>query len=96
MLTVRGFGPKMPKPWTKHLLMLQSPRKLGVFLGEVSKRGNSFREVYDKAAVKIGEADKRLNLLDIGQGQPPANGLAESIVIPFGDTINPRNLIELV
>ena len=39
-------------------LVLWPPRELGVLLGEVSKRSNSFREVYDKVAVKIGEADE--------------------------------------
>ena len=55
-------------------LVLWPPQELGVLSGEASKRSNGFQEVYNKAVVKIGEANEQLDLLDIGQSRPPTNG----------------------
>ena len=83
----------------ERLLVRWSPLKLGVLSGEMSKRRSGFREVYDKATVKVGKADERLDLLLTLDGAGHllmASVLAGSIAIPFGDTINPRNSIEVV
>ena len=60
------------------LLVHWSPLKLGVLLGEMSKRSSGFREVDDKVMVKVGKADERLDLLDIGRSWPPTNGFGFS------------------
>ena len=57
-----------------------SPRKLGVLSGEMSERSNGFQEVDDKATVKVGKSDERLDLLDIGRSRPPTNGFGFSWV----------------
>ena len=82
----------------ERLLVRWSPRKLGVLSGETSKRSSDFREVYDKAALKLANPMNDWTCLTLdGAGHLlMASVLAGSIAIPFGDTINPRNSIEVV